>query len=78
MNLVTPTHPQVPPVPVPDRRCRVLRLKEVESLTGLKRSTIYALMRDGGGMPRPVRLTARAVGWNERDILDWCASRPGV
>ena len=78
MNLVTPTHPQVPPVPVPDRRCRVLRLKEVESLTGLKRSTFYALMRDGGGMPRPVRLTARSVGWHESDILAWCASRPGV
>ena len=78
MNLANPLIRPASAASTPERRCRLLRLKEVEILTGLKRSTIYALMRDGGGMPRPVRLTARAVGWNERDILDWCASRPGV
>ena len=78
MNHVTPATRPVTATPAPERSCRILRLRDVEVLTGLKRSTIYALMRDGGGMPRPVRMTARAVGWNERDILDWCASRPGV
>ncbi len=78
MNLVDTNHQPVTAAPAQDRRCRLIRLKEVESLTGLKRSTIYALMREGGGMPKPVRLTTRAVAWREDDIRAWCASRAGV
>lgn len=78
MNLVTPVTRPATATPALERRCRLLRLRDVEILTGLKRSTIYALMRDGGGMPKPVRLTTRAVAWREDDIQAWCASRPGV
>ena len=51
-----------------------LRRGAVEELTGLSRSTIYALM-SRGDFPRPVRLTAKAVAWSESAIADWLASR---
>ncbi|NDW46708.1 AlpA family transcriptional regulator [Ruegeria sp. PrR005] len=47
---------------------------EVEKLTGLSRSTIYALMADGK-FPRPVRLTAKAVAWPESKIREWLNAR---
>lgn len=53
---------------------RYLRRPAVEDLTGLSRSTIYALM-SRGQFPRPVRLTARAVAWPESIVADWLASR---
>jgi len=55
-------------------RNRFIRLPEVESLTGLKKSTIYELMRkplEAGGFPRPVRLGGRMVAWSENAVLTW-------
>jgi prophage regulatory protein len=62
---------------------RILRRQEVEQRTGLSRSTLYAKMSHDAkrpalfdpAFPRPVRLGARAVGWLEKDIDDWLASR---
>ncbi|MCP4192807.1 MAG: AlpA family transcriptional regulator [Planctomycetaceae bacterium] len=54
---------------------RILRRPEVETLTGLSRSTIYAMM-DTELFPRPVRLGKRAVGWSESTIQQWLADRP--
>jgi prophage regulatory protein len=51
-----------------------LRRKQVETRTGLSRSTIYQYIKDGA-FPRPVRLGARAVGWLESDVSDWIAAR---
>lgn len=53
---------------------RLIRLPIVESLTGLKRSSIYALMR-ARSFPGSVRLSARAVAWRETDVLAWCSQR---
>lgn len=50
------------------------RRPEVESLTGLSRTTIYKLMSKGE-FPRPVRLTTKAVGWPESAIREWLESR---
>ena len=50
------------------------RRAEVESLTGLRRSTIYDLMSKGL-VPRPVKLTGRAVAWPESAIATWLQSR---
>ncbi len=50
------------------------RRTEVESLTGLSRSTIYSLMADGK-FPRPIRLTAKAVAWPESKIREWLDAR---
>lgn len=46
---------------------RLLRRAEVEALTGLCCSAIYAGMKRGT-FPRPIPLGARAVGWRARDI----------
>jgi prophage regulatory protein len=50
---------------------RILRRKQVESRTGLSRSTIYARIAEGL-FPRPIDLGGgRAVGWLESEIDAW-------
>jgi prophage regulatory protein len=53
---------------------RIYRRREVEQLTGKKRSALYADIAEGK-FPRPVKIGARAVGWLESEIADWQASR---
>lgn len=53
---------------------RILRRPEVEALTGLSRSTLYAWMA-ANEFPQPVRLGRRAIGWPEAAILAWLESR---
>lgn len=53
----------------------LLRRPEVERRTGLSRTTIYRLM-DEGRFPRPRRIGARAVAWQQHEIDAWQASRP--
>jgi len=52
----------------------ILRRKQVESRTGLSRSTIY-LRIARGEFPAPVSLGARAVGWPSDTIDKWIADR---
>ena len=52
---------------------RLLRRPEVEKLTGLSRSSIYALM-DRGEFPRPRRIGQRAVAWDEATLERWLAT----
>ncbi|MEO6340702.1 MAG: AlpA family transcriptional regulator [Caulobacteraceae bacterium] len=56
-----------------DRPIRFLRLPEVMARTGLPRSTIYDGVRDGH-FPRPVRIGARNVAWNEADVERWASA----
>jgi prophage regulatory protein len=53
---------------------RFLRRSEVESATGLGRSTIYDKMA-AGLFPKPVPLSGGAVGWLESEIAAWQAAR---
>ncbi len=53
---------------------KILRLRAVQDWTGLSRSTIYLMMRDGG-FPKSLSLGARSVGWLEADIQGWIDSR---
>lgn len=53
---------------------RLLRRPEVENRTGLSRSTIYELVKEGR-FPRPVKLGKRAVAWRESDIAAWIEAR---
>ncbi len=62
-----------PPPPVPPRD-RLIRLPDVESATGCKKSTIYDLMKSGR-FPKPVRLSARHVVWPESAVLQWVQDR---
>lgn len=54
---------------------RILRLAAVREITGLARSTLYELI-GRGEFPRPVKLTGKAVGWPETDVVAWLESRP--
>ncbi|HGS4462521.1 TPA: AlpA family transcriptional regulator [Vibrio metschnikovii] len=54
---------------------RFLRLKEVMSLTGLGRSTIYKFMADETDFPKSLPLGGRAVAWVESEIEEWMESR---
>ena len=52
----------------------VLRRPQVQSRTGLARSTIYELM-SSGQFPASIQLTDRSVGWLAHEIDEWIASR---
>ena len=51
-------------------QAKILRRKDVESMVGLSRSTIYKLMNQGL-FPKAIRLGPRAVGWRMSDIENW-------
>ncbi|MCY1707279.1 helix-turn-helix transcriptional regulator [Pannonibacter sp. SL95] len=53
---------------------KILRRREVEEMAGIGRSTIYKEMASGH-FPKPLKLTAKAVGWLESDILEWVNSK---
>ena len=55
---------------------RLLRLPEVQRLTGLRRSAIYEQMRRGI-FPRSVKAGARTATWSEAAIQAWIAARNG-
>lgn len=52
----------------------IYRRHQVETLTGLSRSSIYAGMAQGT-FPQAIKLGARAVGWRVSDLNDWLDSR---
>lgn len=53
----------------------LLRRPEVEQLTGLARSTIYANVQSGL-FPAPIKIGKRAVAWRSSDVQAWLESRP--
>jgi prophage regulatory protein len=55
-------------------RERMLRLPQVEATVGLKRSTIYELMKRGA-FPRSVKLSQRCVVWPESRVLQFVQDR---
>jgi prophage regulatory protein len=67
MHLATENRPPV-------QRDRLLRLEAVEALVGLRKSTIYLLMKRGE-FPRCVQLTARCVAWPESKVLQFVQDR---
>lgn len=67
MQLVHDSRPQV-------RKDRLLRLPDVEQICGLKKSSVYVLMRRGD-FPACVQITARCVAWSEAAVLQWVQDR---
>jgi prophage regulatory protein len=53
---------------------RILRERDVRTMTGLSRSTRWRLER-AGVFPRKRRLSPGAVGWLESEVVAWLASR---
>lgn len=52
----------------------VLRRNDVEKATGLPRSTIYEKIKKGE-FPKPIKLSAKSVGWLESEIIAWQKAR---
>lgn len=57
-----------------EERMQFLRRKQVEQITGLSRSSIYAMMAEGA-FPRQKKIGRRAVAWRKDDIDDWVNTR---
>ena len=54
-----------------------LRMPEVEKTTGLKKSTIYLLIKQSQ-FPSPIKLGGRASGWLLSEINQWKAERIAI
>ncbi|MFO1422974.1 MAG: AlpA family transcriptional regulator [Candidatus Competibacteraceae bacterium] len=55
-------------------RLTILQRKQVETRTGLARSTIYERIK-AGTFPAPVSIGAKAVGWIESEIDSWLTAQ---
>lgn len=62
--------------PIDGRLDAILRLPQVQRITGLSRSSIYAL-QGARQFPHSIQLSPRAVGWLESEIRSWLLSRAG-
>jgi prophage regulatory protein len=51
-----------------------LRLPELKSVTGLSKSSLYALIR-ANSFPSPVQLGPRTVAWVRSEVRQWAAER---
>ncbi|WP_374258990.1 helix-turn-helix transcriptional regulator [Aquabacterium sp.] len=55
-------------------RDRLLRLPEVEALVGIRKSSIYVLMKQGK-FPPCVHVTSRLSAWPESAVYQWVQDR---
>lgn len=53
---------------------RLERIPEVSARTGLPKSTLYRLIRNGS-FPKPVPLVGRTVAWDSEAVDRWIAER---
>ena len=53
----------------------VVRMRQLVTLVGLSRSTIYVLVSKGR-FPVPIRLGDKAVGWRIDELEQWVNARP--
>lgn len=53
---------------------RMLRLEEVMSMTGLSRSSIYAMAKQGS-FPKQIQIGPRAVRWNSQTVEAWLTAK---
>lgn len=53
---------------------RFLRRPQVEEMTGLPESSLYAEMAKGA-FPKPIKISANRVAWLEEDVAAWQAAR---
>ena len=55
-------------------RDRLLRLPDVSAIVGIRKSSIYALMR-ANKFPKCVYITSKTVAWPESAVLAWVNDR---
>ncbi len=62
---------------MPTPSLRLLRLRQVMSVTGLARSTVYKYCSENS-FPRPIHLGERNVAWVESEVQQWIEHKIGV
>ncbi|BCD62649.1 hypothetical protein NitYY0826_C1531 [Nitratiruptor sp. YY08-26] len=55
---------------------RLIDIKEVSSLIGMKKPTIYKYIRDGK-FPKPIKIGIRASRWSFNEVMQWIEERKG-
>ena len=60
--------------PIPEHTDALLFTSEAAFLTGLRKRTLEAKRLRGGGPPF-VRISARAVRYRRKDLMDWIETR---
>lgn len=55
-------------------RDRILRLHDVMHLSGLGKSSIYSLAKEGK-FPKQIHIHRRMTGWSEAAVLTWVQAR---
>ena len=55
-------------------RDRLLRLSDVSDIVGIRKSSIYALMKEGK-FPKCIYITSKTVAWPESAVLAWVNDR---
>lgn len=53
---------------------KILRLQQVTEITGLPKSSVWALAKQGR-FPAPIKLAGRRTGWSAKAVSDWCSAR---
>ncbi len=53
---------------------QIMRRKQVQAVTGLSRSSIYALIK-ADRFPKQVKLSARSVGWVQEQVQAFLVAR---
>jgi len=53
---------------------RFIRLCEVRRISGLSRSQIYALAKNGR-FPAPIKLSTRCSAWLRSELAEWASER---
>jgi prophage regulatory protein len=53
---------------------KILRIDDVSKLTGLSKSSIYKQIRQNQ-FPKSIKLTARATGWDSREVEKWITNK---
>ncbi len=59
---------------------KILRIKDVVSMVGVARSTIYDWInsnspRYDSTFPKPIQLGKNSVGWIQHQLVDWINSK---
>ncbi len=65
------------PTMSPSTESRLLRRPEVQSLTGLSKSTMYQMIADGE-FPKQIQIGKRSVFWVEGHITKWIEEKIAV
>ena len=74
MQQVIETRPRPAVVTPLVPRDRLLRLPDVSAIVGIRKSSIYALMKEGK-FPKCIYITSKTVAWPESAVLAWVNDR---